>query len=196
MDLSFKSLATVGIVIGGIAWFVDDSTPADASRKPTAAFKDSRTFKKEAYKPQLDSFSQEREEVVVESDQAPQATVAEEVAQEEARPAAPNFETVRLEITQHLAQGDVDTAVNFAEKKLEESLQSNSSEMSSIGYLHEFILQHTDDPEEKLNVTVNALKGSQDANVRRFIYERFQNAAPAMMEDLDGELDAAGITVE
>jgi hypothetical protein len=197
MDLSVKSLATAGVFIGCLAWFLDDSTPKNASRKPSASFKDSRSFKKTAYKPKLDEFSAQREEEVVTQDDLQEGVSAvHEVATEEARPSGVSFENLRLEITQHLSQGDVDSAVNYAEKKLEESLASSSSEMSSIGYLHEFIMQHVDDPEEKINVTMSALKGTQDANVRRYIYERFQRNSPDMMEELDGELDAASILVE
>lgn len=205
MDLSFKSLATVGILVGGLGWFFDDSAPTKASRKPTASSKSTKRVKAVPYQPSLERLDSERaeetevnvvqDEIIVESNNDEIVSVD---ASDEAVVSVENrdFENIRREITQHLTEGNVDGAIDFAERKLEETLKDSAAEDNSISYLHEFIMQHADNPDEELDVTLTALKGAQNANVRRFIYDKFQNHAPGMVEDLNRELDAAGVFVE
>jgi len=208
MDLSFKSLATVGILLGGLGWFFDDSAPTKASRKPTASEKSARKVKAVPYQPSLEKLDAERseeiatevnvvqDEVIVEGDSADEAISVD--ANDASAVAVENrdFENIRREITQHLTDGNVDSAIDFAERKLEETLKDTAAEDNSISYLHEFIMQHADNPDDELDVTLTALKGAQNANVRRHIYDKFQNHAPNMLEDLNRELDAAGVSLE
>ncbi|MEZ4814753.1 MAG: hypothetical protein R3A80_06040 [Bdellovibrionota bacterium] len=200
MDFSFKSLATIGIMVGAVAWFFEEPAPKKAnSRKPTAIGRAS-SGNVEVYKPSVKQLmgtrrNQEAElntEIVVEDDQIDIAEGAEP-AVVEGRPA---FEKYQEEIKGYLVDGNVDIAIDFAERKLEETLKSPNMEISSVGYLHEFIMQHVDDPDEELNVTVAALKGAPSPSVRRYLYDRFQNHSPNMMEDLDRELDAVGVSVD
>lgn len=205
MDLSFKSLATIGILLGALGWFFDDSTPSEASRKPTAIGKGSRNFRKaEAYKPNLNVLNTTRAaeaEVNVVNDGDAQAD--EIILEEQAHPVnearavdTSDFENIRREITQHLTEGNVDSALDFAEKKLEETLKQADTGDNSVSYLHEFIMEHADNPDHEMDVTLTALKGTQNASVRRSILDKFQNHSPNMVDDLNRELDAAGVIVE
>ncbi len=208
MDLSFKSLATVGILLGGLGWFFDDSAPTKTSRKPTASEKSARKVKTTPYQPSLEKLDTERaEEIVPEVNVVQDEIIIEESAADAAvsvntgegrdlEAEGRDFENIRREITQHLTDGNVDTAIDFAERKLEETLKDSNAEGNSISYLHEFIMQHSDSPDDELEVTLTALKGAQNASIKRHIYDKFQNHAPNMLEDLNRELDAAGVSLE
>ena len=200
MDLSFRSMATLGIIIGGLAWFMDSPGESKlASREPNASERKATRVNK-SYKPDIahagvGAREEDLSNVNIKNDEEViDASVGANVDQESARPADSEiFEKIRLEISQQLSEGNVDTALDFAEKKLAETLNSGSEEASSIEYLHDFILQHVDDPGDKVNVTVTAMKALQDENLKRVIFEKFQNTAPHLIDDLEGELEAEGI---
>ncbi len=197
-DLSLKSLAVTGMLIGGGFWALGRSQAiGNAERSPTASSQAKRSFKintQETYRPSISEFSQERpvEEQNVRVD--PATTGTEPVAQ--ANAATVDFANTRSEITKNLAHGDIDNALDIAERKLEEVINSSSTDMAYIGYLHEFVMQNAEDAETELSVTVSALRSSQDPNVRKFIYDKFNTYAPELVERLDGELDSIGASIE
>lgn len=203
MDLSFRSMATLGMIIGGLAWFVDSPSESQmADRFPNASERKATRVSR-SYKPNLDQVGLSQREVEAEGvqikndEEVIDSVVETNMRQEEARPAdSEAFEKIRLEISQQLSEGNVDSAIDFAEKKLEETLGSESAEASSIEYLHDFILQHVDDPADKVNVTVTAMKGVQDESLKQVIFEKFQNTTPQLIEELESELDAEGIRYE
>jgi hypothetical protein len=122
--------------------------------------------------------------------------VAEGVAPQEASlDINADFENTRLEITRNLANGDLDMALNVAQAKLLERSQ-NSQEVNYIAYLHDFILQNSDNPDQSFSATISALRASNNQNVKKFLYDRYVAYAPDLAYDLDRELQQVGVVIE
>lgn len=200
-DLSFKSLAVTGMLIGGAFWALGRSQALDnAERAPSAASQVKRQFKSEGqYRPSIHEFNQDRpaeEQNVRVDDATAQTETLGTNPTPAAQQSAADFAQTRTEISKSLAHGEIDVALDIAERKLEEVVGTPNSDMAYIGYLHEFVMQNAENAETELDVTISALKNSQDPNVKKFIYERFNTYAPELLDRLDSELDAAAITID
>lgn len=207
-DNSFKSLAVIGMCLGFAAWLFTGKAPT-ASRAPSAASVEvqARVKSEASYVPSIPTTDERDSEVSVSvtndaaAPTAPNNEAGAEIKDGEAvavsneNSSASEYSATRNEIAKILAQGDVEAALEVAEKKLEETVQVQNPEIAYVGYLHEFIMENSDDPDTEVNVTISAMKGTQDRNVRKFIYDKFQSYSPQLVEDLDRELDSAGISV-
>lgn len=105
-----------------------------------------------------------------------------------------NFEATRNELTKFMAEGRTDEALDLARKRLEENVPS-SNEMVYMGFLHDFIMQNTHDPEEQYSLTYSSIKNAQDKNIRKQFIQKFAVYQPEMAEDLKREIQSSGLSI-
>jgi hypothetical protein len=200
-DFSFKSLALTGVLLGFVVWALTGKSSSDASRSPTESDRQvAKISNKAEYRPEIPADGGRDEEVsnrvdentskiIVDTDSAKENAKVVQVTNSE-------FAKTRQEIATMLAQGEEERAVKVAEEKLEESVKVPNPEIAYVGYLHEFIMQNSEDDEVELDATITAMRGTQDLNVRKFIFEKFQTYSPQLVDRLEKEMGDDELSLE
>lgn len=207
-DITLKNLLIVAFLILGLfSWTKIDfsfsfervkklQSPLSFERSPTAlknkvqkvVVQKNSNFE---YKPDLNVFDSKRLEDPGQNAQE----IQRQDAMAPSEPAKVNeFETTRNEITVLMAAGKSEEALELARTRFEEKI-INSSEVAYMGYLQDFIMQSTHDPEEQYSLTYSSIKSAQDENVRKQLVQKFSIYQPDLAEEMKHEIKAAGISI-
>ena len=200
-DITLKNLSIIGLIVAGFfLWMKVDfsfsyskefNDRGSFQRNPTAEDNhvervSLQKFKPE-YKPNLKVFESKgtKSSLNVIEDHSEENS-PHEVMRES------HFETTRNEITKFMAEGRTDEALELARKRLEENVPS-TSEMVYMGFLHDFIMQNTHDPEEQYSLTYSSIKNAQDKNIRKQFFQKFSVYQPEMAENMKQEIQSSGL---
>ncbi|MEI7440082.1 MAG: hypothetical protein WCK43_00435 [bacterium] len=206
-DITLKNLSIIALMVTGFfLWMKVDfsfsyskgfdyraSFVKNLERNPTAEDTHVETVTlqkiKTEYRPNLEVFENKRAQAslnVVED--RSEKNSPHEVVRES------NFEATRNEITKFMTEGRTDEALELARKRLEENVPS-SNEMVYMGFLHDFIMQNTHDPEEQYSLTYSSIKNAQDKNIRKQFIQKFAVYQPEMAEDMKREIQSSGLSI-